>query len=42
MRIGILVAMDKEYALVEALHSDDIILCRSGVGKVNAAAATTR
>ena len=42
MKIGILVAMDKEYALVEALHSDDIILCKSGVGKVNAAAATTR
>jgi adenosylhomocysteine nucleosidase len=42
MKIGIMVAMDKEYALVEALHSDDIILCRSGVGKVNAAAAATR
>lgn len=42
MKIGIMVAMDKEYALVEALHSDDIFLCRSGVGKVNAAAAATR
>ena len=42
MTIGIMVAMDKEYASIEALHSSDIILCKSGVGKVNAAAAATR
>lgn len=42
MKIGIMVAMDKEYERIEALHSSDIILCKSGIGKVNAAAAATR
>ena len=37
-----MVAMDKEYERIEALHSSDIILCKSGIGKVNAAAAATR
>lgn len=44
MKIGVLVAMDKEAALVEEATRgrDDVALRRSGIGKVNAALAAQR
>lgn len=41
MKIGIIVAMNKEYEQIAGLHSDDIILAKSGIGKVNAAITAT-
>lgn len=42
MKIGILVAMDKEYKMLQSLNDDNIIVRKIGIGKVNAAVNTTQ
>ncbi|MBQ3976284.1 MAG: 5'-methylthioadenosine/S-adenosylhomocysteine nucleosidase [Bacteroidales bacterium] len=42
MKIGIMVAMDKELEMVSGLRDSQMICIKSGVGKVNAASAATR
>ena len=44
MRIGILVAMDKEFVQLNSLFENDADVCvvKSGIGKVNAALATQK
>ena len=43
MKIGIIVAMDKEFVQLQSLFSsEDVIIQKSGIGKVNAAIGATR
>ena len=42
MKIGLLVAMDKEYEQLRHLENDNIFVCKTGMGKVNAAINTTQ
>ena len=44
MRIGIIVAMDKEFVRLNSLFENDADVCvvKSGIGKVNAALATQK
>lgn len=42
MKIGILVAMDKEYKMLQGLNNDNIIVRKTGIGKVNAAVNATQ
>ena len=42
MKIGILVAMDKEYEQLRHIDNENIIVCKTGIGKVNAAVNTTQ
>ena len=44
MRIGIIVAMDKEFVQLNSLFENDADVCvvKSGIGKVNAALATQK
>ena len=42
MKIGIMVAMDKEYRQLCHLGNDSIRVCKTGIGKVNAAVNTLR
>ncbi|MDO5447532.1 MAG: 5'-methylthioadenosine/S-adenosylhomocysteine nucleosidase [Prevotellaceae bacterium] len=42
MKIGLLVAMDKEYEQLRHLENENIIVCKTGMGKVNAAINTTQ
>lgn len=41
MKIGVLVAMDKEYEQLRHIGNDNIIVRKTGMGKVNAAVNTT-
>ncbi len=42
MKIGILVAMDKEYRMLQSLNNENIIVRKTGIGKVNAAVNATQ
>lgn len=43
MKIGIIVAMDKEFVQLQSLFSsEDVIIQKSGIGKVNAALQTAK
>ena len=43
MKIGIIVAMDKEFDQLQSLFSsEDVIIQKSGIGKVNAALQTAK
>ena len=44
MKIGIIVAMDKEFVRLNSLFENDTDVCvvKSGIGKVNAALATQK
>lgn len=42
MKIGLMVAMDKEFQQIQGMANSNVIVCKSGMGKVNAAINATK